>query len=456
MSNASLKAQQKSFLCRASSDGLVAALWRLKDYFPHGRWLGANNKYGRHSLKALTADTNAERDPWSKHLSEYVASSVILHCVNGWSFLGRAVHCHSLADLDQARHLAYYAELRAAMSLLGAEGIGIFNNRHVVVESSGNCLVVPKPWIRTHQFTWLALEHWSGLQRSADLLSGAIRPGGIPLENWLQSFGPSGSGSQIRPIGNKWLTSWGLDLQRFTDDREARNEASYRPNTIYPVQSLDCSESAMFLRNLWNLCEPGLSSNFEALDRHLLRLSLEAAFRAIMGRTVQQANTDYTGWISSLLNGLNFRDGVRDEWESFLKRELDPCDPGLLQEARETSDIRHSRHHLHVIARAALLLRIATAASARLVRDAEYSREELEFWWSDLGLSRGLWASSDEPVSFTDLWQDVRDALDDLDSWRRKNAFSNPPSRATWLQECAHQILTLSQCERVVLWGIGL
>ena len=453
MSNANLDTCQKSFLSRASSDGLSAALWRLKNYFPYGRWLGTNNKYGHRILKALTADTNARRSPQSEHLSEYLASSVILHCANGWSFLGRAIHCHSLGDLDQARHLAYYAELRAAMSLLGAEGIGIFNRHHVIVESSGNCLVIPRRH-GTHQFTWLALEHWAGLQRSADFLSSAILPGGIPLEDWLRSFGPSGSVSQMRPIGTKWLRSWGLDLKRFTDDREARNEASYRPNTIYPVQSLDCFESAIFLRNLWSLCEPGLASSFEALDQYLLRLSLEYAFKAIKGRTVPQATTIYKAWISSLVNALNLRDSVRDEWESFLKRKRHAQDPDLFQEASQVSDVRHSRHHLHVIARAALLLRIATAASARLVRNAEYSRDELEFWWSDLGLSRGLWASGSEPASFADLWLDVQDALNDLNSW--ESAFVTSPSRADWLQECAPQILKLSQCERVILWGIGL
>ena len=453
MSNASLNTYQRSVLRRASSDGLGEALWRLKDHFPHGRWLGTKNKYGRRSLKALIADISARRNPQSKHLSEYVAASVILHCANGWSFLGRAIHCHSVADLDQARHLAYYAELRAAMSLLGAEGIGIFNNRHVIVESSGNCLFVPKRGYGTHEFTWLALEYWAGLQRSADFLSSAILPGGIPLEDWLLSFGPNGGVGQIKPIGHKWLRSWGLDLKRFIDDREARNEASYRPNTIYPVQSLDCFESAMFLRNLWNLCEPGLASGFQALDRHLLRLSLEYAFRAMTDSTVQQAKTCYRGWISSLLKTLNFRDGVRAGWESFLRRERHADDPNLFQEAGRNSDVSDSRHHLHVIARAALLLRIATAASARLVRVAGYSRDDLEFWWSDLGLSRGLWTSGGEPASFADLWLDVRDAIDDLDSWE---AVGNPPSRAAWLQECARQILTLSQCERVVLWGIGL
>ena len=110
--------------------------------------------------------------------------------------LGRAIDCHSRGDFDASRHLAYYAELRAALSLLAAEGVGIFDDRHFIINTPKDCLhigALPRAGRRsdlgTHYFAWAALEHWSDLRRSVELLGKIISASGFALVDWLDNFG---------------------------------------------------------------------------------------------------------------------------------------------------------------------------------------------------------------------------------------------------------------------------
>lgn len=61
-----------------------------------------------------------------------MAASVIVHCFDGWSYLGRALEAEMAGDPQTAVHLGYYAELRAAMSVLASDEIGVFRNKHAV------------------------------------------------------------------------------------------------------------------------------------------------------------------------------------------------------------------------------------------------------------------------------------------------------------------------------------
>src|SRR5690606_32342474 len=125
----------------------------------------------------------------------YVAASSVLHVFDGWSYLGRAIECALRGDIDASRHLAYYAELRAAMSVLGSEGVGIFSSHHVAIDSLGVVHRINrktrKDWQRlaTHQFVWPCLEYWSSLSRASELLGQVIRPRGIEFSEWLDALG---------------------------------------------------------------------------------------------------------------------------------------------------------------------------------------------------------------------------------------------------------------------------
>jgi hypothetical protein len=459
-----LSTQQKKTLQLSSRRTVQDVFARLRPYFRrylnNGRWIGISNRYCDNTVDKLFRDTNGGRNNVNhKQLSQYILVSAPLHCADGWDYLGRAIDCLARGDADVARHLGYYAELRAAMSLLAAEGIGVFNNRHFVLDHSYTCRLLPKSQgrdLRTHEIAWLCLEHWANRKTSTDLLEEIISPGGIPLRNWLDDFGVTSK----RPIGSEWLISWGLDLRRLSDDREARNEASYRPTRLIPKMSLDAIACSEFLRNLWALYQPYGDSRFEALDRHLLRLTLRKAYKAITGNDVQADLHGFEMRIDKMLRDTIPSGAVpgglpEKVWSDFLTGRLRPDTPVLFIEASRTDSIDNPRHHLQVIARSALLLRVATGACARLLREIDLGSTDLEFWWQPLGEEMGLWEPNIEPEELTDLWADVELALEEIRDWEVANQ-GRQVSFARWWRERAQPISVLGGCERIALWGLGL
>ncbi len=107
----------------------------MKRFLLKALWLSKSNKYSSDTINRITADINAG-NLHKRQMAQYVAASVILHCNDGWSYLGRSLSALLRGDPHRARHLAYYAELRGAMSLLASNGIGVFNKQHFVIDGA--------------------------------------------------------------------------------------------------------------------------------------------------------------------------------------------------------------------------------------------------------------------------------------------------------------------------------
>lgn len=207
----------------------------------------------------------------------------------------------------------------------------------------------------------------------------------------------------------------------------------------------------------WKLCRPTESSLFDGIDLLLLRHSLEFVFSRShpRGRGRRQAPRQYEQRIGKMLSGV----GLSDAGAGTLRtRLLDSREPGreLLSDAGKRglpSDMDRSKQ---VLARATLLLRVATGCAKELLAEiggAADTRDLLRFWWSGASVNRRLW---DEPApdSFGDLWQDAGDAIEDVDAWL---AESRPArSRVDFWGRLAGQAAQLSATERICLWGLGL
>ena len=155
-----------SYIAQSSPTGIQVAFNRLSGNFSSNTWLDSSNRYRLSTIQNINTDIasgDINNPPNNDALSEYIAASAPLHCLDGWSFLGRALECHTRGDFDSSRHLAYYAELRSAMSLLASEGIGIFQNKHFFVDVNGRCNYIPINR-GTHQIAWDALEEWAKLR----------------------------------------------------------------------------------------------------------------------------------------------------------------------------------------------------------------------------------------------------------------------------------------------------
>lgn len=443
----------KGVLRTSSRTGIQVAFRNLSPHINRNKWLASRNRYANNCEKKLREDTKPAKSIKQTDLAQYISASGPVHCMDGWSFLGKALMCLFFGDGDASRHLGYYAELRAAMSLLATEGIGIFNTHNFIVDSKATCNKIPgdNRILQTHRITWLALEHWASLKRSADLLGNIISPGRIPLAIWLGSFS---AGNMLQPIGAEWLKMWGLDLHRLSDDREARNISSYRPTRLKHIDSLNALESSNFARSMWQLFEPS-SSRFEILDRYLLRLSLEQVFSAIKGKNPAVAQKEFNEMIVNMLDQVQPSGLDQEGWHQFLNRTAQPEDPPLLVEARGRAAVDDARHHLQVTGRSALMLRIATGASANLLRTSGINGKDLQFWWHPLAIDHGLVDSVGDLENIEDLWADIEIALEQLAAWEQEN-FEAQPSHARWQREQSRPISILGGCERAGLWGMGL
>ena len=176
-------------------------------------WLCRTNRYRQSCSSRYSEDIAANPSTVrEKHLLAYVGASAPCHAIDGWSFLGRAIDSALRGDTYSAIHFGYYAKLRAAMSLLGAEGIGVFDNKHSLIDVSGKSFPFPKKGDvtgkhGTHAAIWPMLQHWATLSRAVDLVDDLIAPSGIPFSSWLSV---AGSVHSLRALAKTRLSLLGL------------------------------------------------------------------------------------------------------------------------------------------------------------------------------------------------------------------------------------------------------
>lgn len=446
-----LNTAAQNILSRASSQAVSASVQRSLRNISHQRWLAIRNRYRVSTVQSIRDDLDASRLN-SSQLAEYIAVSAPLHCCDGWAYLGRAIGCHLHGDPDTARHLAYYAELRATMLLLASQGVGIFLNRHFIIDYVGAAeLLSTRP---THEAAWDVLESWADLSSAADLLGEILRPAGRSVREWLDAM-PSGASWQ--PIATQWLLQLGLDLERMSKDREARNEASYRPTQLNHRLTLTSEDAASAVVEMWGLLEPVASLSFSQIDRYLLRFTIEAAFQGTTGSSPRQAPKRFASTISAVV-AANISTTEAALWERFLKRDIEPQDPrilGLIRLSPSTANraVGEARHHLAVMGRAMLLLRLASGATRRMLIDAGVAFDDLSFWWQPYGTSRGLWEQPPPAaMNLTDSWADTETQLSNVADWLGHGV---PPSYYDLLSEVPWSFAGLTNLELVGLWSLA-
>ncbi len=197
-----LNATQQAAVSRASPIRVAQIFSELAENWPTTRWLKANNRYAINCKEKIDTDTSPSGYVRHGQLSSYIAASSVIHCMDGWSYAARAMEAELSGDVDAARHLAYYAELRAAMSLLAGTGLGVFDKKHFAVRADKRCERINGP---THVFVWEALEYWAQQPTATDLLLRVIQPGGKPLSEWLEHFPPTAGGRFRSVLATQWF-----------------------------------------------------------------------------------------------------------------------------------------------------------------------------------------------------------------------------------------------------------
>ncbi len=436
----------RSTLNNASRSAVRNSFKNLEKHFSDRRWIGPRNYYKTDCINRLS------NSPRESQLAQYIAASAPVHCMDGWGFIGRALDCLAKGDTYVSRHLGYYAELRATMALLATEGIGIFNQKHFIINGNNQCTRISQN-MGTHDMAWSALETWANLPQSSSLLGEIISSHRISLMDWMIGFFPGGG---FPTIGTTWLKAWGVDLREISNDRGIRNEASYRPTRLNNIAPQPPNECIQFINEFWTLFEPSESLPFSNLDQHLARESLDKIYKSITGKRPNPATKKFTQLINSTVN--HFFDPItslvsNNYLKKFFTRAVQPETPNLIKYAEKPPSLTDPDLHFQIISRAALLLRIATGATAQLFKHQNLDKMSLDFWWKPLGEERGFWEPGNEPSNFSDLWADLEVVLNEEKSWREQ--VGSALSFNSWHNNNSDCIQKLGGCERIALWGFG-
>ena len=397
-------------------------------HWPHRRWRAPD------SPKDMVNEFRKGRQPKPEHVVNYVAVSALHHCYDGWANLSQAVAAEISANPTVARHLSYYAELRAAMSILAAQGIGVMGERHAIIKDEGKYDIIKG---HTHNTAWKALALWTDDTNYA-LVTDTIRPADMPLSDWTTAIVPGGSKS----LADTWMKAWSVDFHKMPGDRRSRNRATYQPTAVTSAGPRAAGDVARTLIDLWQLVEPQGGAGFSRLDSYLLRQAVKRLRRALPRE--QQSRVT----VNSIMENLPLSESSRRYWRGVLLAGTQDGDEFL---AGAASDCYGSKQ---LLARALLLLRLATGSVSRLLSESmDEARTKLAFWWHDLRVKRHLWPGDKPPDVFSDLWDDVDVALARIDDWTRHNA--RGCYYDLWRAH-ARDVAVLATTERIFLWGSRL
>jgi hypothetical protein len=409
----------------------------IKGYLPNNRWLQGKNRYRVDAIEKIKADLNATgvREP---HLRAYIAASAPLHVADAWAYLSRSLYAHLAGERYTSLHLGYYAELRAALSLLAVGGVGIFNSQHFAVTDTGCVRLGNMP---THEMVWEALQAWSATPEAAAICGAAIRPGGIAISDWLNS--PT-LGLAWGSTLSQWLQRWGIDLLRFAPDRDTRNLVSYRPTAFHGARNAPADQVMTSAMQLWRALEPSAESPYTGLDFELLRRSLRSGLQVAKAAGWSGSWRDYA---TSAVTSASPPPGTESTWIRRLVA-ADPAARYVLDTALRPAVPTQELPNLPVIARALLLTRVASGASRNLMQTASITQSDLAFWWGPAGAIQGFWPTGSPPSPLADLWADVELALDEVSS---AGTLSDLWS---WKLVVGNSIDVLGQADRAMMWGL--
>lgn len=362
------------------------------------------------------------------------------HCLDGWSYFARAKEALVSGDMHATRHLAYYSQLRAALSILAFSGIGIFNGLNFIVDPSGNRTEIPGI-NGTHSAVWKALEAWANQSNQNARFFEVIRLGGVPISDSIQAIWPSALVSE--PV-RAFVKAWGLDLQKGSTDHDFRNISSYNPHQLNGLH-LSAREAIEFVEQVWDILEPSSGEGFDKLDRYILRSTLHA-FHEIVSPDKLVGDSD-----AGILKRFDELDPRVSSFVTadFLISAVD-AEPLIIM---DFADNKPNGDPLGMLSRALLFLRMATGFSRSSFADAGYTHldRDLKPWLSTIGAQRGFWNEDAEPESMADLWDDIRAALDDLEPLR----IEPPGTLFSLFQGTTTSLRHLLQSERAFLWGIA-
>ena len=181
-----------------------------------------------------------------------LAARQIVHLLEGWLNYSAALSSLVRREQLQSLHLAYYAELRAVLSILSGRGINLARGDLFYLNSKGEKVPLHVEKAETHYLSWRLWEKWCQDTAVENSLLEQFKLGQfvtlLDLQNGLSRMVTSPS-ERI---------SWASDLLLATkNDQEGRNMASYGTSLR---DSNDINNIRLnygpFLRSMFTLLQP--------------------------------------------------------------------------------------------------------------------------------------------------------------------------------------------------------
>lgn len=333
-----------------------------------------------------------------------LAAEQMCHMIEGWRYGASAATAYLNNSQQNAVHFAYYAELRAALSLLSWSGIRIRQGDHYYINANG--LKTPIENCRTHTAVWALWQHWTTRPDADQLFKEKVKliPG-VSLSDTLNSL------QYVRP--NATLQNWGIDLAQIKEDHNARNTASYEAfwanNSLKKMTKSDAS----LILELWKLILPSEGSSLR-FDGALVSYFVKSA---VIGMS---QNQDQNQTILAISRELAKNTGT--EQETILRR-LDPSNYNTTP-----FDLASSKNcnPENIICRAFFLLRLSMLALKTSLSSTK--NNAARSWLSNWLEHAGLWQNS-ELIDPADIPEDYELAVESMningslpfDVWQPQN-----------------------------------
>lgn len=440
------------FVGKASREQVVEGFKYLKfNYIAREKIITKNNILIKDTLKAL--DKHCDRNdtftlPYDE-VRNYLAASALSHLLDGWGYLSNSITALFNGNKGAAIHLAYYSELRGAMSLLASEGIGVFSKNHIALMDDARLIHftryrrttagrIDENKLGTHPFVWSALEKWckSSIKPDYTILD-IFSVKGHNFTDLIAGFHPQATLLLSTSITKKWPLKWALDISKFKHDHNLRDFASYRPQSMYDFKkTIDIKSTIKDIYSCLSILSPLANNNFNYLDIILLKNLYTELFELL--------NLGNFATIDELIS--NSFTEVGDTYDISTRAIMMDTSQHIIF-AQSSS---RKPEPLPVIARAILLLRLSTGLVSSLLKDANIQKSDLQFIWNQYGFNSGLWDNSMAIKDFYTLWVDVEDECSDM--IEQLDQKENNPFLIK--SEFASKLNKLSQFNRAVLWGL--
>ena len=439
------------FVQKVSKQSVVDGVGHIKKYYiPKNQLISINNPLIRNGFKNIKKHSDPAKAYTiaNTEIKTFIAASTLGHLLDGWMYLSNSFNALLSGDEATAIHLAYYAELRSAMSILATEGIGVFDKKHFGLINSSSSEVFKYSNKQgpnrgaTHQFVWTAMEKWSNsaFKPNADILK-TFTVRGLDFYELTEFFHPTTAGSTFLTVSTikEWLKDWCFDIKSYRIDRETRNNVSYRPQRMQNFNDfIDFENIIKELSNFWTIISPSTTDRFSLLDTYLLR----RLYNTIYGRLSPQEP------LSDLIDNAFQQQGAYDASTIRLLNANPLNDPMIFQYAQIQKTTA-----LSIISRATLLLRVSIGLVSQIYKAANVDKNDLDFVWNNYGIDNGFWSQGNQPLDFNKLWTDVQPTFTDLIN--DMTIPGNTNDMFSIRDRSSSTILQLSQINRACLWGLN-